>query len=128
MDKRPGLAVHPHDGADFGKTLIDHIQAYLYQKKEWNPKWENVFAPALCNRIDRNTGGIVIAAIYLFSAFGIGAAVPVDEISPDSGLIDALIAMTGRTGGWFISLAAILFLVTLFGNTILVNESQEENA
>ena len=36
--------------------------------------------------------GIVIAAIYLFSAFGIGAAVPVDEISPDSGLIDALIA------------------------------------
>ncbi|MBO5757610.1 MAG: APC family permease, partial [Clostridia bacterium] len=63
-------------------------------------------------------GGIVIAAIYLFSAFGIGAAVPVSEISPDSGLIDALIAMTGRTGGWFISLAAILFLVTLFGNMI----------
>ena len=63
-------------------------------------------------------GGIVIAAIYLFSAFGIGAAVPVDEISPDSGLIDALVAITGRTGGWFISLAAILFLVTLFGNMI----------
>ena len=32
------------------------------RKKEWNPKWENAFAPALCNRIDRNTGGIVIAA------------------------------------------------------------------
>ena len=32
------------------------------KKKEWNPKWENAFAPALCNRIDRNTGGIVIAA------------------------------------------------------------------
>ena len=63
-------------------------------------------------------GGIVIAAIYLFSAFGIGAAVPVDEISPDSGLIDALVAITGRTGGWFISIAAILFLVTLFGNMI----------
>ena len=44
------------------ETLINHIQAYLYQKKEWNPKWENAFAPALCNRIDRNTGGIVIAA------------------------------------------------------------------
>ncbi len=43
-------------------TLINHIQAYLYQKREWNPKWENAFAPALCNRIDRNTGGIVIAA------------------------------------------------------------------
>ena len=62
VDKRPGLPVHPHDGADFGKTLIDHILAYLYQKKEWKPREENAFTPALCNRIDRNTGGIVIAA------------------------------------------------------------------
>ena len=61
-DKRPGLAVHPHDGAEYGRTLIDHIQAYLYAKGEWNPRAENAFAPALCNRIDRNTGGIVIAA------------------------------------------------------------------
>ena len=62
VDKRPGLAVHPHDGAEYGKTLIDHIQAYLYQKHEWSPRAENSFTPALCNRIDRNTGGIVIAA------------------------------------------------------------------
>ena len=62
VDKRPGLAVHPHDGAEYGRTLIDHIQAYLYQKKEWSPRAENAFTPALCNRIDRNTGGIVIAA------------------------------------------------------------------
>lgn len=62
VDKQPGLAVHPHDGAEYGRTLIDHIQAYLYQKHEWNPRAENAFTPALCNRIDRNTGGIVIAA------------------------------------------------------------------
>ncbi len=62
VDTRPGLAVHPHDGAEYGRTLIDHIQAYLYQKKEWSPRGENAFTPALCNRIDRNTGGIVIAA------------------------------------------------------------------
>ena len=62
VDKRPGLAVHPHDGAEYGRTLIDHIQAYLYQKREWSPRGENSFVPALCNRIDRNTGGIVIAA------------------------------------------------------------------
>ena len=62
VDKRPGLAVHPHDGAEYGRTLIDHIQSYLYQKREWRPREENSFAPALCNRIDRNTGGIVIAA------------------------------------------------------------------
>ena len=62
VDKKPGIAVHPHDGAEYGKTLIDHIQAYLYVKREWRPREENAFTPALCNRIDRNTGGIVIAA------------------------------------------------------------------
>ena len=61
LDKRPGLVVHP-DETERVNTLITHIQAYLYQKREWSPYWENSFAPALCNRIDRNTGGIVIAA------------------------------------------------------------------
>ena len=60
-DKRPGMVVHA-DETEKVNTLINHIQAYLYQKREWNPIWENAFAPALCNRIDRNTGGIVIAA------------------------------------------------------------------
>ena len=62
VDKQPGVAVHPHDGAEYGKTLIDHIQSYLYQTRQWQPRGENAFTPALCNRIDRNTGGIVIAA------------------------------------------------------------------
>ncbi len=61
VNKRPGLVVHP-DEQEKVNTLLTHIQAYLYQKKEWNPRQENAFAPALCNRIDRNTGGIVIAA------------------------------------------------------------------
>ncbi len=62
VDKRPGIAVHPHDGAEYGRTLIDHIQSYLYQSRQWRPREDNSFTPALCNRIDRNTGGIVIAA------------------------------------------------------------------
>ena len=61
VDKRPGMVVHPDEGERVN-TLITHIQAYLYQKKGWSPYRENTFAPALCNRIDRNTGGIVIAA------------------------------------------------------------------
>ena len=61
VDKRPGMVVHAGE-TEKVNTLINHIQSYLYQKREWNPKWENAFAPALCNRIDRNTGGIVIAA------------------------------------------------------------------
>ena len=60
-DKRPGLIVHADDGEDVN-TLINHIKAYLYQKGEYRPEEEHAFAPALCNRIDRNTGGIVIAA------------------------------------------------------------------
>ncbi|MDD6188675.1 MAG: APC family permease [Clostridiales bacterium] len=64
------------------------------------------------------TGGIVIAAIYLFSAFGIGAAVPTHDISVDSGLIDAVSLITGRTGGVFVGAVALLFLITLFGNMI----------
>lgn len=60
-DKRPGLLCHP-DQHEYVNTLITHIQAYLYQKKEWDPKAEHSFTPSLCNRIDRNTGGIVIAA------------------------------------------------------------------
>ena len=61
LNKRPGMVVHPDD-QERVNTLLTHIQAYLYQKKKWSPYWENSFAPALCNRIDRNTGGIVIAA------------------------------------------------------------------
>ena len=62
VDKKPGVAVHPHDVAEFGRTRIDHILVYLYAKVEWRPREEQAFTPALCNRIDRNTGGIVIAA------------------------------------------------------------------
>ncbi len=61
VDKRPGQSVHA-DETEKVNTLINHIQAYLYRKGEWNPAAEQSFAPALCNRIDRNTGGLVIAA------------------------------------------------------------------
>ena len=60
-DKKPGVIVHPDDNEEIN-TLINHITAYLYKKGEYNPDFENSFAPALCNRIDRNTGGIVICA------------------------------------------------------------------
>ncbi len=61
VDKRPGVSVHEDENGAVS-TLITHIQAYLYQKGEYKPENEQSFAPALCNRIDRNTGGIVIAA------------------------------------------------------------------
>ncbi len=61
LDKRPGVSVHEDENGSTN-TLITHIKAYLYAKGEYLPEEETSFAPALCNRIDRNTGGIVIAA------------------------------------------------------------------
>ena len=60
-DKKPGVLCHSAGVWDYN-TLIANIQAYLAQKGEWRPREENAFTPALCNRIDRNTRGIVIAA------------------------------------------------------------------
>lgn len=60
-DKKNGLVVH-EDESDSPDTLINRIKHYLYRKGEYDPEKENSFAPALCNRIDRNTGGMVIAA------------------------------------------------------------------
>lgn len=61
LNKRPGVLVH-EDTAATENTLVMHMKAYLAQKGEYDPENEQSFAPALCNRIDRNTGGIVIAA------------------------------------------------------------------
>ena len=61
VNKPAGLSVH-EDESSKSNTLIGYIQAYLYGKGEYDPEREQSFAPALCNRIDRNTSGIVIAA------------------------------------------------------------------
>ena len=61
IDKKNGLVVH-EDNENTVDTLINRLKHYLYDKGEYNPEEENSFAPSLCNRLDRNTGGIVIAA------------------------------------------------------------------
>jgi 23S rRNA pseudouridine955/2504/2580 synthase len=79
-NKRPGVLVHEDDeGKD--NTLIMHIKAYLYQKGEYNPEDEQSFAPALCNRIDRNTGGIVIGAKNAEALRVMNEKIKNDEIS-----------------------------------------------
>ena len=61
LNKKAGLLVHPDD-REYRDTLIARVQRYLYEKGSYDPAAENSFAPALVNRIDRNTCGIVIAA------------------------------------------------------------------
>ncbi|MCR5485196.1 MAG: RluA family pseudouridine synthase [Clostridiales bacterium] len=61
LNKKVGLLSHPDEG-EYGDTLITRVKRYLYEKGEYDPENESSFAPALVNRIDRNTSGIVIAA------------------------------------------------------------------
>ncbi len=61
LDKKVGLLSHPDD-TEYNDTLISRVKKYLYKNGGYDPADENSFAPALVNRIDRNTGGIVIAA------------------------------------------------------------------
>lgn len=61
LDKKAGILCHPDDH-EFVDTLIAKIKRYLYEKGEYRPEEDTSFTPALVNRIDRNTGGIVIAA------------------------------------------------------------------
>lgn len=67
IDKPQGETVHPalpdeSPAKQEGICLIDRICGYLYKSGEYKPQQENSFAPALCNRLDRNTGGLIIAA------------------------------------------------------------------
>ncbi len=60
-DKPVGLLSHP-DADEYNDTAITRIKRYLYEKHEYCPENEMSFAPALVNRIDRNTAGIIISA------------------------------------------------------------------
>ncbi|MEG1942231.1 MAG: RluA family pseudouridine synthase [Angelakisella sp.] len=61
LNKPVGLVVHEDDGGGID-TLINRVIRYLYEKGEFDPVKESSFTPSLCNRIDRNTSGIVICA------------------------------------------------------------------
>lgn len=61
INKPSGVSVHP-DEKQKSFTVIDNVIAYLIYKGEYAPESEQSFVPALCNRLDRNTKGIVIAA------------------------------------------------------------------
>ena len=79
-DKPPGLLVHEDNDGETD-TLIHRIQHYLFQKGEYIPNEEHSFAPALCNRIDRNTSGIVVAAKNFASLQILGEKIKQREIA-----------------------------------------------
>jgi len=60
-NKHQGLPVHP-DRDQTTNTLIDQVRGYLLSKGEYSPEASSSFAPSLCHRLDRNTGGLIIIA------------------------------------------------------------------
>lgn len=61
VNKKPGIPVDNASDANEA-SLIDMVTLYLQEKGEYIPGKTDHFAPALCHRLDRNTGGIVIIA------------------------------------------------------------------
>lgn len=59
VEKWPGVLVHS-DKKNGEPTLTDYVLSYLYDKGDYLPEKEVTFTPAPCNRLDRNTSGVVI--------------------------------------------------------------------
>ena len=59
VEKWPGVLVHSNEKSG-NPTLTDHVLSYLSEKGEYDPEKEITFSPAPCNRLDRNTSGMVI--------------------------------------------------------------------
>ena len=73
VNKHAGLLTHPERKEDT-QTLIDQVLYYLYEKGQYTPDAQNAFTPALCNRLDRNTSGIVVAGKTLRAVQAVNAA------------------------------------------------------
>lgn len=58
VEKWPGVLVHA-DKKDSEPTLNDYVLSHLFKKGDYIPENEVTFTPAPCNRLDRNTSGIV---------------------------------------------------------------------
>ncbi|MBY0755175.1 RluA family pseudouridine synthase [Clostridium sardiniense] len=59
VEKWPGVLVHPDSNKKI-PTLTDYVLSYLNEKGDYLPEKEVTFTPAPCNRLDRNTSGIVV--------------------------------------------------------------------
>lgn len=61
MDKDYGQLTHAASKEDYGNNLVDNMLSYLYKTKSFDMS-DKTFKPAVVNRLDRNTAGLVIGA------------------------------------------------------------------
>ncbi|MDR1014026.1 MAG: APC family permease [Coriobacteriales bacterium] len=65
-------------------------------------------------------GGILVAAFYIFASFGIGVAVPLDELTASGGLLDSFAFFFDNLGiaSVFLIVVALMFVYTLVINLL----------
>ena len=62
FDKPQNLLAHAANPEDYGNNVVDYMVDLLISRKEYIPRLEPTFRPAIVNRIDRNTFGLIIGA------------------------------------------------------------------
>ena len=80
MDKQSGMLTHSASSKDYGNNLVDNMLAYLYKSKQVD-RSDRTFSPAVVNRLDRNTAGIVVGAKNSNALRSLNAAIRENNIS-----------------------------------------------
>lgn len=79
IEKKAGTLSH-NASSEFEMNSVDSMIDYLIAKGDFNPRLENSFRPAVVNRLDRNTSGILIGAKNAKSLRLLNAAIKENEI------------------------------------------------
>ncbi|HIZ48984.1 MAG TPA: RluA family pseudouridine synthase [Candidatus Gemmiger excrementavium] len=81
-------------------NLVDAFAAYLQAKGEYDPQAENRFAPALCNRLDRGTEGLVLAAKEYAALRDLNEIIRTDQMKKEYLTITVGAPPAGRHIAW----------------------------
>lgn len=79
INKPVGILAHS-TGEEYEENIVDSMVNYLIQKGEYVPRLEKTFTPSICNRLDRNTSGIIIGAKNYESLKAVNEAIRKGEI------------------------------------------------
>ena len=82
-------------------NLVDAFTQYLTQKGEYDPHGENRFKPGICNRLDRGTEGLVIAAKNYAALRDMNEIIRTDLLKKEYYTITVGIPQSGRFTAWW---------------------------
>ncbi|MCI2047685.1 MAG: RluA family pseudouridine synthase [Faecalibacterium sp.] len=82
-------------------NLVDAFTAYLTEKGEYDPHAESRFSPAVCNRLDRGTEGLVVAAKNYAALRDMNEIIRTDKLKKEYYTITVGIPKSGRFTAWW---------------------------